>query len=318
MDDLKQAAQTALLSCLGLKKDETLMILTDDNKMSIGAALYTTGKDLCKETVLVQMPPAEVNGQEPPQAIAAMMPNYDVIVCPTTKSVTHTDAKRNACKAGSRVATMPNITEDIMIRGLKADYRKIAERTLKLSEILDAGKIAHIITPLGTDLRLPIEGIKAISSTGLILEKGQGGNLPSGESFLMPEEGKSEGVLYIDAAIAGIGKLQSEPVKVIIKNGYAVEFSGGREAEELKTNLAKFGRPGMNVAELGIGTNHEAGVSGNILEDEKVMGTIHVAFGNNISMGGTCSVGIHIDGVVTKPTVFIDQKKIMDNGKFLI
>jgi leucyl aminopeptidase (aminopeptidase T) len=74
----------------------------------------------------------------------------------------------------------------------------------------------------------------------------------------------------------------------------------------------------MNIAELGIGTNHEASVSGNILEDEKVMGTIHVAFGNNISMGGTCNVGIHIDGVVTKPTVFIDQKKIMDNGSLLI
>ena len=74
----------------------------------------------------------------------------------------------------------------------------------------------------------------------------------------------------------------------------------------------------MNVAELGIGTNHEAQISGHILEDEKVMGTIHVAFGNNISMGGTCNVGIHIDGVVTKPTVYIDEQKIMEDGKLLI
>ena len=318
MNELQQAAKTALLSCLGLKKDETLMILTDDNKISIGTALYEVGKELCKEAVLIQMPPAGVNGQEPPVPITAMMMEYDVIVCPTTKSVTHTDARRNACKKGARVATMPNITEDIMIRGLKADYQKIAERTIKLSAILDEGKIAHITTTLGTDLTMPIDGIKAISSTGLILEKGMGGNLPSGESFLMPEEGKSEGILYIDAAIAGIGKIQSQPVKVIIKDGYAIEFSGGLEAAELETSLAKFGKPGMNVAELGIGTNHEASVSGNILEDEKVMGTIHVAFGNNISMGGTCNVGIHIDGVVTQPTVYIDQKKIMDNGSLLI
>ncbi|HEM48594.1 MAG TPA: aminopeptidase, partial [Caldithrix sp.] len=207
---------------------------------------------------------------------------------------------------------------DIMIRGLKADYQKIAERTLKLSAVLDEGKIARIITPLGTDLTMPIEGVKAISSTGLLLEKGMGGNLPSGESFLMPEEGKSQGVLYIDAAVAGIGKIQSQPIKVIIKDGYAVDFSGGPEALELEASLRKFDKPGMNVAELGIGTNHEASVSGNILEDEKVMGTIHVAFGNNISMGGTCNVGIHIDGVVTKPTVFIDNKKIMDNGLLLV
>lgn len=318
MNDLHQAAKTALLSCLGLKKDETLMILTDDNKISIGSALYSVGKELCKDTVLVQMPPAAVNGQEPPAPITAMMLGYDVIVCPTSKSVTHTDARRNACKKGARVATMPNITEDIMIRGLKADYRQIAARTLKLSAILDEGKVARITTPLGTDLIMPIDGIKAISSTGLILEKGMGGNLPSGESFLMPEEGKSEGVLFIDAAVAGIGKIQSQPIKVVIKDGYAIEFSGGQEARELESSLAKFGKPGMNVAELGIGTNHEASVSGNILEDEKVMGTIHVAFGNNISMGGTCNVGIHIDGVLTQPNVYIDQKKIMENGKLLI
>jgi len=318
MNDLHQAAKTALISCLGLKKDKTLMILTDDKKISIGTALYDVGKELCKAAVLVQMTPAAVNGQEPPIPISAMMLDYDVIVCPTSKSVTHTDARRKACKKGARVATMPNITEDIMIRGLKADYKQIAERTIKVSAILDKGKIAHITTSLGTDLIMPIEGIKAISSTGLILEKGMGGNLPSGESFLMPEEGKSEGILYIDAAIAGIGKIQSQPVKVIIKEGYAVEFSGGPEAGELEASLKKFDKPGMNVAELGVGTNHEATVSGNILEDEKVMGTIHVAFGNNISMGGTCNAGIHIDAVVTKPTVYIDQKKIMENGTLLI
>lgn len=134
----------------------------------------------------------------------------------------------------------------------------------------------------------------------------------------MPEEGKSSGILYIDAAVAAIGKIESKPIKVKIENGYAVEISGGPEADKLFESLNKFSKPGMNVAELGIGTNHEAKVSGRILEDEKVMGTIHVAFGNNISMGGTCNVGVHIDGVVTKPTVFIDDQKIMENGKLLI
>jgi aminopeptidase len=318
MEPLKHAAKTALVSCLGLKENESLMILTDDYKYSIGHAIYSVGKEIAKEAVLVQMPPANVNGQEPPEPIANLMLKYDVIVCPTSKSVTHTDAKRNACKKGARVATMPGITENIMIRGLKADYKSIADRTLKVSAILDKGKVARITTPLGTDLTMPIKGVKAISSTGLILEKGQGGNLPSGESFLMPEEGKSNGILYIDAAVATVGKIKSKPIKVKVENGYAVEISGGPEADKLYEALNKFGKPGMNVAELGIGTNHEAQVSGHILEDEKVMGTIHVAFGNNISMGGTCNVGVHIDGVVTKPTVYIDEQKIMEDGKLLI
>lgn len=318
MDKLKNAAKTALLSCLGLKKNESLLVLTDDQKYKIGHALYSVGKSLAREAVLIQMPPGTVNGQEPPSTIAKIMTEYDVIVCPTTKSVTHTQARRNACKAGARVATMPGITEDIMIRGLQADYKKIAERTIKLTAILDQGKIAKIKTALGTDLTMPIDGIKAISSTGLILEKGQGGNLPSGESYLMPEEGKSEGVLYIDAAVAQLGKIGPEPIKVIIRDGFAVEISGSSQANMLLEILQPFGKQGLNVAELGIGTNHEAQISGHILEDEKVMGTIHIAFGNNISMGGTCDVGIHIDGVINHPTVYIDEQKILDKGKLLL
>jgi len=318
MTPLEQSAHIALTTCMALKKEESFLVVTDDNKEEIGKAFYRIGKSLAAEALLLTMPPAEVNGQEPPAAVAEIMAKFDVVVCPTSKSLTHTDARRNACKAGARVATMPGISEDIMMRTLSADYDLIARRTLALSAILDAGKMAHITTLSGTDLWLPIEGIKAISSTGLIREAGKGGNLPSGESFLMPEEGKSHGVLFIDASVAGMGKITGAPIKVTIKDGFAVKFEGGAQADALFKELNKFGQKGMTVAELGIGTNHAAQISGQILEDEKVMGTIHIAFGNNISMGGSCDVGIHIDGVVTKPTVFVDDTKIMEDGKLLI
>jgi leucyl aminopeptidase (aminopeptidase T) len=205
-----------------------------------------------------------------------------------------------------------------MIRTLKADYSKIAERTYKVSEILDKGKIARITTPLGTDLEMSIEGIVPISSTGLIDQPGKGGNLPSGESFLMPVEGSSNGVAYIDGSLAGIGKITDLPVKVTIRDGYAVDFQGGEQASLLQQQLEPLGKEARNIAELGIGTNHEARITGMILEDEKVMGTVHIAFGNNISMGGTVSVGIHIDGVIQNPTVYIDSFKLLDNGKLTI
>ena len=318
MDALLSAAKTALDTCMALQKEETLLIVTDDNKRRIGQALYTVGQEMAKEALMVTMPPAAVNGQEPPQSVAKLMAQFDVVICPTTKSVTHTDARRNACSAGARVATMPGITEEMMGRTLKADYNQIAERTHKITKILNAGKTARITTKLGTDLVLPINGINAISSTGLVREKGMGGNLPSGESFLMPEEGKSNGVLYVDASVATIGKISSTPLKVTIKDGFAVKFEGGPEAQKLEEILTAFGKRGMTVAELGIGTNHEAIITGQILEDEKVLGTIHIAWGNNVGMGGTCNVGVHIDGVVLKPTLFVDDIKIMENGRLLI
>jgi leucyl aminopeptidase (aminopeptidase T) len=316
--DLHKSAQIALQDCLQLKPNETLLVLTDDTTQTIGAALFEVGKELSSEAALIIMPEREVNGQEPPAPIARLMTGYDVVICPAAKSVTHTAARRNACQAGARVGTMPGITEEVMMRTMGADYHKIAERTYKLSEILDRGKMVHVITAAGTDIRLPIAGINAISSTGLVTEKGAYGNLPSGESFLMPEEGKSQGVFVVDASFAGVGKMETQPIRLTVEDGYVVTIEGGAEADRLANMLKPLGKQAYNLAELGIGTNDQAIVTGMILEDEKVMGTAHIALGNNMSMGGTCDVGIHVDGVFFKPTITVDDQLILEDGRLLL
>jgi len=314
MSDLNSSAKIALRDCMNLNSTETLLVVTDDSTLSIGTALFEVGKKLAKESTLVVMQERKVNGQEPPDQIADLMGKFNAVICPTRKSLTHTDARRKACEKGARVATMPGITEEVMIRTMGADYLKIAERTYKLTEILDKGKMAHVTSPAGTDIYLPIEGINAISSTGLVNETGKYGNLPSGESFLMPEEGKTEGIFVVDGSFASVGKIYEEPIRITVEKGYAVKIEGGKEADKLKAALEPLGKEAYNVAELGIGTNDQAIVTGEILEDEKVMGTAHIALGNNISMGGTCGVGIHVDGVFLNPTVKIDDKIILENG----
>ena len=163
---------------------------------SIGQALYQVGREMASECLLLKMPPRELNGQEPPKQVAEALKLVDAAICPTSTSLTHTDARRNACAAGTRIGTMPGINEEVMIRTMQADYHKIAERTHLVREILDAGKEAHVTTAIGTDIWLPIDGIAARSSTGLVLESGDYGNLPSGEAFLMPAEGKARRRLF--------------------------------------------------------------------------------------------------------------------------
>jgi len=317
MDDLFQAAYTALRDCMGVQPNETILVVSDDKTRSIGSALFEVGKDLSRECVWVVISERKVNGEEPPHPVAELMRQYNVVICPTAKSLTHTAARREACTAGARVGTMPGITEEVMIRTLKADYHKIADRTNKLSEILEKGSEVHITTTLGTDIRIPIKGVHAISSTGLVLESGKFGNLPSGESYLMPEEGKSNGVFIVDGSFAGVGKIDKNPIKITVQNGFAEKIEGGKAARMLDEMLHPLGKKAYNIAELGIGTNHEAIITGKILEDEKVMGTVHIALGNNKSMGGTCDVGIHLDGVILQPTVVVDGNIIMQAGKFL-
>lgn len=318
MKELNESAEIALRDCMALNESETLLVVTDDKTLEIGTALFQVGKNFAKDCFLLVMTERELNGEEPPDAIADLMTRYDVVICPTAKSLTHTDARRNACKAGARVATMPGISTEVMIRTLQADYHRIAKRTKYLTSLLDNADEVHISTVIGTDINIPIGGIKAISSTGMVTTKGSYGNLPSGESYLMPVEGKTNGVFIVDGSFAAVGRIEETPITITVKDGYATKIEGGKEATRLIKLLEPMGKMAYNIAELGIGTNDQAIVTGAILEDEKVMGTVHIALGNNISMGGTCDVGIHLDGVILEPTVTIDGKLILDNGKLMI
>ena len=318
MSNLQNAALIAMRDCMAVKKNETVLVITDELRKNIGCALYEAAQELGDEAFLLEMKSRELNGAEPPAAVAEMMKLVNVVVCPTTKSLTHTDARREACKVGARVGTLPGITEDMMVRTMSADYHRIAELTYKVSAILDKAEVAHLTTALGTDITIPIKGIKAISSTGLITESGKYGNLPSGESFLMPAEHKSNGIFYVDGSMAGIGMIKGNPMKIVVRDGFAVEISGSEQAKQFDEMINKVGEAARNLAELGIGTNYMAKITGEILEDEKVAGTVHLALGNNISMGGTFNVGFHVDGIIKNPTLRIDDTLLLDNGKLLI
>ena len=313
---LREASIIALRDCMGLKEDETLLIVTDEVKREIGMALNEAGMALCKESVFVEIKSREINGQEPPKPVAEMMKMVDVVVCPTAKSLTHTDARREAVKLGVRVGTMPGITVDAMARCLSADYDKIIELTQFIAQKLVGVNNIRVVTEKGTDITMPVKDRKIIPSTGVLKNKGESGNLPSGEVYLAPWEDQTNGTVIIDGSMAGIGIIE-EPIVIEVRNGYAEEVKGGKEAEKLVELFEKSGRDARAVAEFGIGTNYKAILTGMILEDEKVFGTIHIAFGNNLTMGGRISVNLHVDGLVKEPDVYFDDLLVMKRGKMV-
>jgi leucyl aminopeptidase (aminopeptidase T) len=314
---LRHAALIAVRDCMGLRPGERLLVVTDEPLRKIGYALRQAGVDLGNEVVLAEIVPRKTNGEEPPAEVAALMALVDVVLCPTSKSLTHTDARRTASAKGVRIGTLPGVTEDIMVRCMSADYHAIAARTERLCRLLEASASIRVTSPAGTDIVMPIKGRQAHASTGLFREKGQSGNLPTGEAYLAPLEGESNGVVVVDGSMAGVGMVR-EPIRITVEGGYATTIEGGEEAARLRALLEPHGRDGRNVAEFGIGTNDRAILTGVILEDEKVMGTIHVAFGDNKSMGGTVRVASHLDGLVKSPSVWFDDRQIMRDGKLLV
>lgn len=312
--ELKEIAKNVMTACLAVKPEEEVLIVTDDSRLTIGEALYQGAKELGCEAMLMVMREREVSGQEPPKAIAAAMKAADVVICPTEKSLTHTNAKIEAQKTGTRVATMPGITEEMFSKGaMTADYNKVEALTKKVTDLLTRAKTATILKN-GQKLTLKLEGRSGVPSPGVYREPGQCGNLPSGEAYIAPLEDGVNGVMIADGSMVGIGKLSS-PLTFVIQDG-KIQSISGEQSEKLDILLAN--DRNRTVAELGIGTNEAAVLNGIILEDEKVYGTVHVAFGTNTSFGGVNKADCHMDGIILKPTLYLDDTLVIQDGVFLV
>lgn len=315
--ELLEAARIALKEYLGLVPEESLLVVTDENKREIALAFHEAGKELAYESFLVEMKSRKVDGEEPPEQIAEMMKSVDVVVCPTTRSITHTEARRSASKVGVRVATMPGITEETMIRCLNKEYEKVAQTTEKVANALKEGSTIRVISEIGTDITFSIKDRRVYTNTGIIRHIGASGNLPAGEVFVAPIEDSLNGTIVFDGSFGYFGLLK-ENVKVQVENGYAIKFTGKSDARSIQSYLKKIGEEALRIGEFGIGTNHTAIVTGNIVEDEKALGTVHFAFGNNVSMGGKINIPLHLDGIVRYPTIFVEDKIIILLGHLLI
>lgn len=314
---LSKAADIVLKKCMGLKDNESILIVTDSKLRKIGDAFLESALKITSYVELEEIPIPEVDGTEPPKEIANDMLNYHVNILVTSKSLTHTNARKRASEKGIRITTLPGVNEEIMDRCIDIDYDSLKEKTAKITKILNEGNEVKIISELGSDFSFSIKDRNAFGDdAGIYDKKGSFGNLPAGESYIAPIEGTASGIFIVDASFAGIGKLSS-PIKITVKDGYVVDFEG-QNAEKLKKLVDSVGKEARNIAEFGIGTNDKAIISGNILEDEKVLGTCHIALGNNTGFGGKINIPLHLDGIIKNPTISVDNKKIMESGKLLI
>lgn len=302
---------------MAVKPGETVLVVTDTPQRKIGDLLREAAEEAGAEALLIVMKPRATHGSEPPALVAQAMRSADVVLAPSSRSLSHTQARRDASGAGARIATLPNISEDTMARTLSADYAAIARRSSAMAEILSRGKTARLTTPAGTDLTLGLDGREAHPDTGIIHHPGDFSNLPAGEAYIAPMEGTTNGVLVVDGAMAAIG-LVNQPIRMTIRDGYAEEIWGGEEAERLSQLIEPLGKDARNIAELGVGANDRAKLVGSVLEDEKVMGTVHVALGDNSSFGGNVKVQSHLDGILLKPTLFVDDLCVIRDGELLI
>ncbi|MBI5407858.1 MAG: aminopeptidase [Nitrospirae bacterium] len=215
---------------------------------------------------------------------------------------------------------MPLFDEQMLKGAMKVDYEKMFKRTVNIAKIVNKSESIEIKTPNGTSISFLKKNRKAIADTGLITKPGTFSNLPAGEVFLAPLEGTAEGKLVLEWAPT---RKLKRPVILHVEKGFVTSVEGKEKYVDYLKQKFSENRNNRNIAELGIGTNDRASRPDNILESEKIFGTIHIAFGDNSTFGGKTRASFHQDFVFFKPTLTLisksgSKKVLMKDGKTVL
>lgn len=310
MDDLVAPSRTAVQQCLNLQPDESCVIVTDEKRLDIGEALYAVASEITDDATIIRSQPGTEHGAEPPAPIAGALAEADVFLAPTTKSLSHTQARNAACEAGGRGATLPAITPSVFRTGLQADYSAINTECDRIASLVEGAKTIRVTAPAGTDITFELGERQWHRDTGIVHTPGAFSNLPAGEVFISPTS--ADGTYVVDGTIRPHGLLDpDQTVAITVEDGVAVDIDDPAVAASFEDAAAAVGQDAYNLAELGIGTNMAVTeLVGSVLLDEKASGTVHIALGDDASIGGSTQAPIHADGIIRDPTIYVDGHEL--------
>ena len=323
---LAMSAKMVVETCMDIRRGENVLIVCDPTTGVIGQALHEAITERSERVLLIVMPKGRHHGEEPPAPVASLMRQQQVILAPTRYSLTHTRAIRQALREGARVATMPGMTEEMFTHGgMSANFNEIKRKISNLGPYLRRRRIINVKSDNGTDITFEVNWREwKLDDNGICNRPRMLTNLPAGKAFIMPREGTMNGKVIIDGSWDAT--LLDEEIELEIENGIVIDVKGGTIAANIRQEFGEVARKlrtkerenVWTVAEFGFGVNEQARLGGNVLEDEKRLGTCYFAIGDNSALGGNSSVGIHIPGVLKSPSVWLDDTQILDNGNFIL
>lgn len=313
MNKLYNAAKKAVKNSLKVKKNERVLLVTDQAKLKIAEALAYWCKKQGAETTTYLMTETLRPIQKPTKMFKEMIKWANVTMYMLDARVEEKAFRGYMVGEGTRngrICMMPGITTNMMERLVNIDFSNMIKLTDKMAKKINNAKKVHITNPHGTDLWLSVKGRKWVKDIGDISKKGTHGNLPTGECFTAPVEKTFNGKVAISLIDDKVGK-----GKVEFKNGKVAKYTG----KGLKDVMKHIGNDssGKIVGEFGIGTNKGARICKNMLEAEKAFGTVHFAIGDSYGLGKNKSKH-HYDMLVDKVTMVADNKVLMKNGKFMV
>ena len=324
-EKMARSARTVIDTCMDVRRGENILIVCDPTTTEIGQAIHDAASLRSDRVLLVVMPKGRHHGDEPPTPVANLMRQQQVVIAPTRYSLTHTKAVRQALKDGSRVATMPGMTLEMFTEGgMSADFNIIKKNIGEMSNYLRRKRIINVKSESGTNVTFEVNWREwKLDDNGVCNRPRMLTNLPAGKIFTLPRESTMNGTIVIDGSWDS--DLVDEPVVLQIESGLVVDVKGGTAAAQIRQTFGEAAKRLKSkdqenvwtIAEFGFGMNPNARTAGNVLEDEKRMGTAYFSIGDNTALGGSAAVGIQISGVLEKPSIWLDEMLLFEEGQFV-
>jgi len=323
------SAQKAMIHVMNLKADDKILVITDEDTISVGEAFYNAAIDYGCKAHLFLLPEKDRPLTDIPSEMDELSKDITIAINAFKGLGEETPfrvkwVKKLLATKSIRLGHGAGITKAMMIEGpFNIDYEDMVSNAYKMMKKLENAKIAHIAAPGGTDIVLYIEN-RGFSTDVRITKEPYFANLPCGEIWCAPIETQGDGIIVCDGSIGDIGKVK-KPLRITVKNGKIVSLkSKDKKLVKDIERLTSLDEEAQIIGELGIGLNPGAKLSGILLEDEKALNTAHIAFGNNTDMiDGQNKSKTHRDFLFYKPTIKITYKDesskiLIENGKFCL
>ncbi len=318
---MMQGVRKILEVCCGLRAGERVVIVTDFEMGRIGELLAAGCAEVGADPVIVCMAPRDVDGAEPPAAVAAAMGEANLVLTPVSRSISHAAATKAAMGRGARVLALSDFREEMFYEGgIRADFPGVKPTCDRLARLLTDAREAHLTSAAGTDVRMDLRGRTGNSHSCIVTAPGVFSAFPNIEANISPVEGTSEGVIVFDGSIPNfrLGVLR-EPVRLEVKRGMIAGITGGEQGKRLEELLRERGNLEVyNVAQLAVGLNPECRqLTGQLTNDHGALGTVHIGIGTSENLGGRTRAGLHFDGIMRRPTLRLDGTLILDDGRLV-
>jgi aminopeptidase len=332
--DAWEASKNALENVLEAAGGERILIVCDEEKTEVGEAFATGALSIGLWTRLVILETSKEPRTEIPehlQEILNQKPDIYINLLQGNREETPFRIKLIKTETHdhkARLGHCPGVTADMLTEGALAltpeEHKRMQGHAERLIHALEDTVTVEIRNPKGTNLTLSTQNRKFFTDTKLDWKSMKWMNLPTGEVIVAPVEDSLNGKLVCDMAIGGIGKLR-KPVEVTAKNG-RVETVFSQDKDHLRRIEETFATDDWSdvVGEFAFGINPKARFVQEFLEAEKILGTVHVAFGANTDMpGGKNPSKNHMDLLISDPTVKVTKENretvtILEKGRFQV